>query len=190
MRLVLASSSPYRRALLQRLGLPFEVDVPDLDEAPLPGEAPRDLAARLATEKANRVAARDPQATLIGSDQVADVDGIALGKAGNETRARAQLLHLSGRTVSFWTAVTVLHQGRMLGTHIDHTRCRVRALTADEITRYLAREPAFDCAGSFKVEGLGISLFDAVECTDPTALQGLPLIALAELLRRAGYACP
>lgn len=190
MRVILASSSPYRRALLARLGLPFEVEVPDLDEAPLPGEAPRDLAARLATAKAARVATRHAEATVIGSDQVADVDGIALGKPGSEALARAQLQHLSGRSVSFWTAVTVLQRDRIVGTHVDHTRCRVRALSAEEIARYLAREPAFDCAGAFKVEGLGIGLFDAVESSDPTALQGLPLIALAELLRRAGYACP
>ena len=189
MRLILASTSPYRRELLARLGLPFEPLAPRVDETPLPGEAPPETARRLAAAKAADVAAREPGAWAIGSDQVAELDGAALGKPGSRDAAIAQLSAMSARAVRFATAVTLRRDGEAFHA-LDSTLVRFRPLHADEIARYVDAEKPFDCAGSFKSEGLGIALFDAVESRDPTALIGLPLIAVAGLLRKAGFALP
>ncbi len=193
--LVLASTSPYRRELLARLRLPFDVARPEVDETPRPDEAPADLAARLALAKAWEVARARPGAWVIGSDQVADLDGRPIGKPGGPDAARAQLAAASGRSVAFHTGLALVRAGRpgeadAALEHLDLTRVHFRALSTDEIARYLAAEAPYDCAGSFKCEGLGISLFDAIESLDPTALVGLPLIATARLLRSAGYALP
>ncbi|MBN5144645.1 septum formation inhibitor Maf [Stenotrophomonas maltophilia] len=189
MPLILASTSRYRRELLQRLGLPFDCTRPDVDETPLDGEAPLALATRLAAAKAAEVAARHPDAWVIGSDQVADLNGQPLGKPGTVEAACAQLKAMSGHTVRFHTAIS-LTRNRESFTAIDLTEVRFRALDEDEIARYVAAEQPLDCAGSFKCEGLGISLFEAIDNRDPTALVGLPLIALCGLLRKAGYAVP
>jgi septum formation protein len=187
---VLASTSPYRRDLLARLCLPFTTTAPGVDEAPLAGEMPRAMVQRLAHAKATAVARRESDAWVIGSDQAAELDGRPLGKPGNEAAAVAQLTALSGRSVPFHTALALAHtDGRVL-TAIDTTRVHVRELSAGEIRRYIALEQAWDCAGSFKAEALGITLFDAIESRDPTALVGLPLIATAALLREAGFAAP
>jgi septum formation protein len=188
-RLLLASTSPYRRELLSRLRLPFQCVSPRVDETPLPGETPAGLASRLAGEKAAEVHAREPDAFVIGSDQVADLDGRVLGKPGDFESAVAQLRAMSGREVAFHTALCVIGPD-FRESAIDTTRVRLRELGGDEIARYLQAEPAFDCAGSFKAEGLGIALFDAIDSRDPTALVGLPLIATARLLRKAGFALP
>jgi septum formation protein len=191
--LVLASTSRYRRELLSRLLPEFRVEAPDVDETPRENEAPALLAERLARAKALAVAARNPGALVIGSDQVAEIDGIALGKPGTAERARAQLAASSGRTVVFHTAVCLADaRAQPVREHAaaDVTRVVFRTLSADEITRYVERENPIDCAGSFKSEGLGIALFERIETTDPTALIGLPLIALADLLRRAGFTLP
>ena len=190
MRLVLASTSPYRRELLARLHLPFDTQRPEVDESAHPGEAPAALVARLALAKAAAVAEREPGAWVIGSDQVAELDGAPLGKPGNREHAIAQLAAMSGRAVAFRTAVALTGpEGRQL-TALDTTTVRFRTLAGDEITRYVEAEQPFDCAGSFKAEGLGIALFEAIESQDPTALIGLPLIATAALLREAGFAVP
>jgi septum formation protein len=187
--LVLASTSRYRRELLARLGLPFTVARPDVDESPHPGEAPAALASRLAATKAAAVAASHPGAWVIGSDQVADRGGQPLGKAGDRDGAVAQLLAASAATVDFHTAFCLLGaDGRHV--HSDLTRVHFRPLDAATVQRYVDAEQPWDCAGSFKCEGLGISLFRAIENRDPTALVGLPLIALAEALRAAGYRLP
>ncbi|MEA9564084.1 MULTISPECIES: Maf family nucleotide pyrophosphatase [unclassified Xanthomonas] len=188
-RLILASTSVYRRELLGRLQLDFTTARPEVDEQALPGEAPSALASRLAAEKAAAVAAHAPDAWVIGSDQVADLDGRALGKPGTLDQARAQLGAISGRVVRFHTAVSLIGPDHHLHA-LDVTEVQLRPLTPVEIERYLAAEPALDCAGSFKCEGLGISLFDAIRSEDSTALVGLPLIALARLLRQAGFAIP
>ena len=187
--LILASTSPYRRELLGRLGLPFGTARPEVDEAPRAGEAPDALALRLAVAKARAVAALHPGAAVIGSDQVADFDGRPLGKPGSRAAAIAQLAAMSGRAVAFRTAVAVA-SGEHVATAMDTTLVRFRTLATDEIERYVDAERPFDCAGSFKSEGLGITLFEAIEATDPTALVGLPLIATARLLRDAGFALP
>ena len=188
-RLLLASTSPYRRELLSRLRLPFEPMSPRVDETPSFSETPAALAPRLAAEKADEVHAREPDAWVIGADQVADLDGRVLGKSGNSETAAAQLRAMSGREVVFHTALCIVGPG-FRESAVDTTRVRVRALDDDDIARYLLAEPAFDCAGSFKAEGLGISLFEAIDSRDPTALVGLPLIATARLLRKAGFALP
>jgi septum formation protein len=190
MRLVLASTSRYRRELLERLRLPFDVARPDTDETSRPGEAPAALAARLAEAKAAAVARDCPGAWVLGSDQVAELDGQPLGKPGNRGAAIAQLGAMSGRAVVFHTAICLLQADGARFAAIDTTRVRFRALDAGAIDRYVEAEQPFDCAGSFKSEGLGIALFDAIESSDPTALVGLPLIATARLLRQAGYALP
>ncbi|WP_312708829.1 Maf family nucleotide pyrophosphatase [Stenotrophomonas sp.] len=187
--LLLASTSRYRRDLLQRLGLPFDCARPDVDETPAAGEAPAALAVRLAAAKAAEVAARHPGAWVIGSDQVADLDGQPLGKPGTVDAACAQLAAMSGKTVRFHTAISLTRNGDSL-TAVDVTEVRFRVLGQDEIVRYVAAEQPLDCAGSFKCEGLGISLFEAIDNRDPTALVGLPLIALCGLLRQAGFAVP
>jgi septum formation protein len=183
--LVLASGSRYRRQLLTRLGLPFESSVPDIDETPEPGELPAALAARLALAKATRI--RRADAIVVGSDQVAALDGRPLGKPGSHQAAVDQLVACQGREVVFHTAVCVsTDQGATINEHVDLTRVRFRQRSRAELSRYLDREPAYDCAGGFKAEGLGIVLFEAVESHDPTALIGLPLIWLADALRTAG----
>lgn len=189
--LILASTSPYRRELLARLGLPFETQAPAVDETPLPGEAPRELALRLARAKAQDVARHHPQALVIGSDQVADLHGQPLGKPGSHERARAQLSRMSGQTVLFHTAVSLACAARgLLQTEIATVRVRFRELDAASIERYLRAEQPYDCAGSAKSEGLGIALLEAIESDDPTALIGLPLIRTAALLRTAGLVLP
>lgn len=190
MRLLLASTSPYRRELLARLGLPFDTLAPGVDETPRAGEAPSAMVQRLARDKAAAVAGNLEDTWVIGSDQAAELDGRPLGKPGSRDAAVAQLEALSGRVVPFHTAVALAHADGRLACALDTTRVRVRALSAAEIARYVALEPAWDCAGSFKAEALGITLFDAIETQDPTALVGLPLIATARLLRQAGFPAP
>lgn len=189
--LVLASTSRYRRELLARLALPFETAAPDVDETPRAGEAPRELALRLALEKAQAVAARKPQAIVIGSDQVADLHGQPLGKPGTHERAAAQLARMSGQTVLFHTAVAVVQASRGFAqSSLATVTVRFRTLDAATIERYLLAEQPYDCAGSAKSEGLGIALLQAIENDDPTALIGLPLIRTAQLLRAAGLTLP
>ena len=189
--LVLGSTSRYRRELLQRLGLPFTVAAPDVDETPLQGEAPRALALRLALAKAHAVAAQHPDAVVIGSDQVADLRGQPLGKPGTHKRASAQLQRMSGETVIFQTAVAVVCAATGFEqVDLAPVEVRFRTLTGDEIERYLHAEQPYDCAGSAKSEGLGISLLDAILSDDPTALVGLPLIRTCRMLRAAGLTLP
>lgn len=183
--LILASTSPYRRELLARLRLPFETLAPDVDESALPGETPAALAERLALAKARAVAALRPDAIVIGSDQVADLDGEALGKPGSHERAAAQLRRMSGRETIFQTAVAVVAPG-LAAIERAEVKVRMRELTDAAIEAYLRTDQPYDCAGSAKVESLGIALLDAVESDDPTALVGLPLIRTCALLRRAG----
>jgi len=189
--LVLGSGSAYRREQLARLGLPFVVDPADVDESTGPGEAPAALVARLAADKALTVAARHPASVIIGSDQVAVLDGRAIGKPGSVEAARAQLTAASGRTVEFLTALHVI-DGLAGREHValDRTRATLRALEASEIRRYVAADAPLDCAGAFRVEALGIALFERVESSDPTALVGLPLIAAARALRACGFSVP
>ena len=185
--LVLGSTSVYRRDLLQRLRLPFEVAAPQVDESPRPGEAPAALALRLALEKAREVAARHPGAVVIGADQVADLAGQAMGKPGTHARAVAQLQALRGQWVSFHTAVAVLRPDTGFEqVQLAPVRVRFRALSDADIARYLALEQPYDCAGSAKCEALGIALLEAIESDDPTALVGLPLIRTCRMLREAG----
>lgn len=189
--LVLGSTSRYRRELLARLGLPFETAAPAVDETPLPHEAPSALALRLALAKARAVAALHPEAIVIGSDQVADLDGQPLGKPGNHERATAQLRRMSGQTVIFQTAVAVVCQtAGFEQMELAPVRVRFRPLADAEIERYLRAEQPYDCAGSAKSEGLGISLLDAIDSDDPTALIGLPLIRTCRMLRAAGLVLP
>jgi len=188
--LILASTSIYRRELLARLRLPFDTQRPGTDETALPGEAPEALARRLARAKAADVAARYPGAWVIGSDQVAQCGGRALGKPGGHEAAAAQLASMSGQAVTFHTGLCLVRDGEPPLEAMDCTIVRFRDLAPDEIERYLRAEQPYDCAGSFKSEGLGIGLFDAIENRDPTALIGLPLIAAARLLREAGFRLP
>lgn len=190
-RLTLASTSRYRRELLERLRLPFDVARPEVDETALPGESPLALATRLAEAKAQAVAqALGDDGWALGSDQVADLGGKALGKPGGRDAAIAQLRAMSGGVVHFHTALCLAHaDGRALAA-IDLTEVRFRALTDAEIERYVDAEQPFDCAGSFKSEGLGITLFESIDNRDPTALIGLPLIATCALLRQAGFPLP
>lgn len=189
--LILGSTSRYRRELLQRLALPFEVVAPDVDETPLPDETPRDLALRLARAKAWAVARRHPQAVVIGSDQVADLDGEPLGKPGNHERAVAQLRRMRGRTVVFQTALAVVCEATGFeAVELAPVRVVFRDLSDAEIERYLRAEQPYDCAGSARSEGLGIALLDRIDSDDPTALIGLPLIRTCRLLRAAGMTLP
>ncbi|MGY1408704.1 MULTISPECIES: Maf family protein [unclassified Luteimonas] len=190
--LVLASTSRYRAQLLERLRLPFEAARPEVDETPRAGEPPASLALRLAVAKAEAVARQQPQAVVIGSDQVASCDGRPLGKPGSREAAIAQLQGMSGRDVVFLTAVAVAvaGPGAATGQALDTTLVRFRPLADDAIARYVDAEQPWDCAGSFRCEGLGITLFEAIESHDPTALVGLPLIATARLLRAAGFVLP
>lgn len=188
-QLVLGSTSPYRRELLARLRLPFDVASPEVDETPQPNETPHDLACRLALAKAHAVAARFPAAVVIGSDQVADLDGQPLGKPGTHERAVAQLRQMRGKTVVFQTAVAVVcHDTGFAQVDLAPVRVRFRDLDDAEIEAYLRAETPYDCAGSAKSEGLGITLLASIENDDPTALVGLPLIRTASLLRAAGLA--
>jgi septum formation protein len=190
-RLILASTSRYRRELLARLALPFEVVAPGVAEEHRSGESPADRALRLATEKARAVSARHGEALVIGADQVAAAGTDVLDKPGDAARCRAQLTLLSGRTAHFYTACVLLGANPALhAAHVDTTTVVFRALSADEIGRYVEREQPFDCAGGFKVEASGIALFECIESQDPTALIGLPLIWLAAALRGAGYRLP
>jgi septum formation protein len=185
--LILGSTSRYRRELLQRLRVPFDVVNPDVDETPLAGEAPQALATRLALAKAKAVAALHPQAVVIGSDQVADLNGEPLGKPGNHARAVLQLQRMRGQTVVFQTAVSVVClDSQFEQTELAQIKVRFRDLSDIEIEAYLRAEEPYDCAGSAKSEGLGIALLDAIDNDDPTALIGLPMIRTARLLRAAG----
>jgi len=185
--LVLGSTSRYRRELLERLHIPFEVASPEVDETAEPGETPRALALRLALAKAHAVAARFPAAVVIGSDQVADLDGEALGKPGDHDRAVSQLRRMRGRDVVFQTAVAVVcKDSGFEQVDLAPVRVRFRDLRDDEIETYLRVEQPYDCAGSAKSEGLGIALLDAIDNDDPTALVGLPLIRTCRMLRAAG----
>lgn len=190
-RLVLASSSRYRKALLDRLGLAYVSVSPDIDESALPGEMPAATAQRLALSKAQRVAADFPESLIIGSDQVAVLDGRALGKPGSHVAAAAQLQAMSGRETVFHTALMLLDaaSGRS-DSAVVPTTVRMRTLSAAQIERYLRRDEPYDCAGSAKIEALGITLVESVDSSDPSALVGLPLIALTGMLLRAGIELP
>jgi septum formation protein len=185
--LILGSTSRYRRELLERLQLPFEVHAPQVDETPRAGEPPENLARRLALAKARAVATRYPQAVVIGSDQVADLEGEPLGKPGTHERAVEQLRRMRGRTVIFQTALSVVCLARGFEmSDLAAVKVRFRALSDAEIDTYLRREEPYDCAGSAKSEGLGIALLESIDNDDPTALVGLPLIRTARMLRAAG----
>jgi septum formation protein len=186
MRLILASSSPYRQSLLQRLSMPFLAIDPEVDETPLPQEPPVSLAKRLAQAKAEVIAHRETGAIVIGSDQVACLGETVMGKPGSMTAARAQLQASSGNVVCFYTALCVLSATGASHTALTATQVHFRQLQEREIDRYLQLEQPWDCAGSFKCEGLGISLFEKLVGEDPTALEGLPLIALSNILRELG----
>jgi len=185
--LVLGSTSPYRRELLSRLRLDFQIAAPDVDETPLPGESPHGLAVRLALAKAKSVAARFPEAVVIGSDQVADMDGEPLGKPGSHENAVAQLRRMRGRTIVFQTAVSVVCLASGFEqSDLAPVKVKFRSLTDPEIEAYLLAERPYDCAGSARSEGLGIAILDAIESDDPTALVGLPLIRTCRMIRAAG----
>lgn len=189
MKLMLASSSPYRRELLARLGVEFIHCAPQIDETPLPGETADSLVRRLAEAKARAMAARCSDHLIVASDQVATLGDEIINKPGCLAKARAQLIRLSGQRVSFFTGICVFSSATdravtdMVGTEVIY-----RTLSVEDVDRYLAREPGFDCAGSAKAEGLGIVLFDSIYSGDPTALIGLPLISLRQLLSGFGYA--
>ena len=184
---ILASTSRYRRELLSRLRLNFDVQPPEVDETPLAEESPRALAERLALEKALAIARRFPEAVVIGSDQVADLDGEPLGKPGDHARATAQLQRMRGRTLVFQTAVAVVCQATgFTQRELAPVRVVFRHFSDAAIERYLRAETPYDCAGSAKSEGFGIALLDAIDSDDPTALVGLPLIRTARMLRAAG----
>lgn len=186
MDIILASTSPYRRNLLQRLHIPFRCLPPEVDESPLPNESPRALAQRLARAKAHSLSAQWRGALVIGSDQVASIDGQIMGKPGNHEAAVAQLLASSGREVVFYTAVALAcDESAIDWFHVEPFTVRFRSLSDAVIDGYLRREQPYDCAGSFKCEGLGIALFASLQGNDPTSLEGLPLIALTDLLARA-----
>ncbi|MGQ0428875.1 MAG: Maf family protein [Gammaproteobacteria bacterium] len=183
----LASTSPYRRRLLERLGLPFAVEAPEIDEPPTGGEAPPARALRLARAKAAVVSARHPGALVLGSDQVAECAGTVLGKPRDALGCRAQLRHCSGRAVSFHTAaVLACGDAAVVREHVDLTTVRFRRLGDWEIEQYVLRDQPYDCAGGFRAESLGIALFESVETRDPTALVGLPLIWVAAALAACG----
>lgn len=185
--LVLASTSPFRRELLGRLGIPFDTSAPDTDETPLPGEAPEQLVLRLAEAKARTVAQKYPDSIIIGSDQAACIDGEILGKPGSRERAIAQLKAASGRRVDFFTGLCVLDAADGRSTALcEPFRVHFRQLSDLQIAHYVDRETPFNCAGAFKSEGLGIALFERLEGDDPNALVGLPLIRLVDLLENLG----
>ena len=186
-QVILGSSSVYRRELLSRLRIPFDVQAPDVDETARSGESPLHLAQRLALAKAHAVAQKFPDAVVIGSDQVADLDGLALGKPGNFERATLQLRQMRGKTVVFQTAVAVVcHATGFVAQDYANVTVGFRDVSDDEITAYLLAETPYDCAGSAKSEGLGIALLEAIHSDDPTALVGLPLSRTCNMLRAAG----
>jgi septum formation protein len=187
--LILASTSIYRRELLQRLRIPFAVISPNVDETPLTGESTLDLALRLANAKAAAVAKEHPHAWVIGSDQVADLHGAAIGKPGNFERALAQLQLMRGQAVTFHTALCLMKGAQQTTLNVP-TEVTFRKLSDEVLKSYLLAEEPYDCAGSAKSEGLGISLLESIKSDDPTALIGLPLIALTGLLRDAGFIIP
>jgi len=188
-RLILASGSRYRKELLGRLGLAFEVAIPDVDESPKPAESPADTALRLAVSKAKAIQAQD--ALIIGSDQVASSGGRRFGKPGNHENARRQLRELSAKTTQFDTAVALLDtRSGEIQTRLVPCRVTLRKLDESLIERYLQKEKPYDCAGAAKAEGLGIALIARIDTEDPTSLIGLPLIALSEMLRKAGLSVP
>lgn len=190
-QLVLGSTSPFRRALLDKLGLPFIADPPTTDETRLPGESPMELVSRLAESKARDVAARHPDALVIGSDQVACVDGEILGKPGNRENAIAQLAGSAGRRVVFYTGLCLLNATNgEAQVAVEPFTVHFRQLDRAQIERYVDHEQPFNCAGSFKSEGYGITLFSALEGRDPNSLIGLPLILLVEMLAAQGIALP
>jgi len=184
-RIVLGSSSPFRKSLLEKLDLSFDCDSPDIDETPMKDEHPRDMVARLAKEKANAIAERHPQSIIIASDQCATLDGEIIGKPGDHENAVAQLKKASGRTVTFYTSLCVFNAGtNQYEETVEPFYVYFRELTDDQITTYLEKEEPYNCAGSFKSEGLGIALFDRLEGNDPNTLIGLPLIQLVRMLER------
>jgi septum formation protein len=184
---ILGSTSVYRRELLSRLRIPFDVQAPEVDETPISGESPLQLAQRLALAKAHAVAQKFPESVVIGSDQVADLDGLSLGKPGNFERATLQLRQMRGKTVVFQTAVAVVcHATGFVAQDCAAVNVVFRDLTDNEITAYLLAETPYDCAGSAKSEGLGIALLASIDNDDPTALVGLPLIRTCNMLRAAG----
>lgn len=189
-RLILASGSHYRARQLAQFGLSFDTQPADIDETPRPGEEAQDLVRRLARAKAQTIARSQAAAIVIGSDQVAVLAGSPVSKPGNHAGARQQLRQASGQQVRFFTGLCVLAPDQAPMQHVDETQVHFRALHDAEIERYIKAEQPFDCAGSFKCEGLGISLFEAIETRDPSALVGLPLIALAGMLRQCGYSIP
>ena len=190
-KLILASSSKYRKMLLGRLGIPFECLAPEIDETPGESESPFDLVCRLADEKAKTVSYDHPDSIVIGSDQIAVFEGRIIGKPGCHRVALEQLSSFSGQAVEFQTALTVrCLAGDFIEQHVDITRVCFRHIEAEEIERYLKTEKPYDCAGAFKAESLGITLFEKITSDDPTALIGLPLIRTAAMLRRAGLRLP
>lgn len=191
MELILASTSPYRRALLERLGVPFRICDPGVDEERVKalGQAPRLLAERLAAAKAESVRNAGGEAVVVGSDQLVSLDDRILGKPGSQERAVEQLRLLAGREHELITALAVFHQGRLI-RHTDVTTLRMRPLTREAIERYVQADRPIDCAGSYKLESRGITLFDRITTEDQTAITGLPLIALTTILRDLGFAIP
>jgi len=186
--LILASTSPYRRVLLEKLGLPFECAAPNVDESPQPGESPRHLVVRLAQEKAKSLAARFPDHLIIGSDQVCVLDGMITGKPHTEENARQQLLKARGNIVTFYTGLALYNSSTgHLQTECEPFDVHFRHLSEQEIDDYVRKERPLNCAGSFKSEGLGIALFDRLDGRDPNTLVGLPLIALCQMMRREHY---
>ena len=184
---ILGSTSRFRKELLSRLQIPFDTAAPDVDETPHPNESPKDLAMRLALAKAHAVALKNPQAVVIGSDQVADLEGEPLGKPGNHANATLQLQRMRGKTVIFQTALSVVClTTRFEKTDLAAVKVKFRDLSDSEIESYLLAEEPYDCAGSAKSEGLGIALLESIESDDPTALIGLPLIRTCLMLREAG----
>lgn len=184
---ILGSTSRYRKELLSRLQIPFDTAAPDVDETPHPNESPKDLAMRLALAKAHAVALKNPQAVVIGSDQVADLEGEPLGKPGNHANATLQLQRMRGKTVIFQTALSVVClTTRFEKTDLAAVKVKFRDLSDSEIESYLLAEEPYDCSGSAKSEGLGIALLESIESDDPTALIGLPLIRTCLMLREAG----
>ena len=188
--LILASESRYKKKILDRLRIAFSTTAPTIDETPRSGESARDLSRRLAQQKAETVANRHPNATVISTDQAAEVDGIILGKPGTNQNAFDMLQTLSGKTVSFFTSVGMIQPSASCLLHTEKVIVTLRQLEDHEITRYVKADMPLDCAGSFKVESLGISLFTSVKSKDPTALEGLPLIRLCQWLRDQGFEIP
>lgn len=187
MDIILASTSPYRKQLLERLGVSFCCLPPKIDEAHLPGESPATMAGRLALAKALVIAETHPKSLVIGSDQVASLEDGVMGKPGNHQAAALQLRASAGQEVKFYTGLALIHRDAQLElTHVEQFSAHFRSLTDQQIDNYLRREQPYDCAGSFKVEGLGIALFKGLQGDDPTSLEGLPLIALTTLLAKAG----